>query len=100
MRFVWLLLMIACVVVAFATRNPAVLAASLFIGFVSGLCAVFAFAAARIESTARPDSALLTPDVLAAVRAHAAAQQQPRGPAAPPPQALPPARPPVPRPPQ
>lgn len=100
MRFIWLLLAIASVVVAFATRNPGILAISLFVGFVSGLCAVFGFAAARIESSARPESALLTPEVLAAVRARAAAQQQQqqRGPA--PPQALPPGRPPLPRQPQ
>jgi hypothetical protein len=97
MRFVWLLVMVASLLFAFMTRHPGVLAVCLFVGFVSGLCAVFSFAAARIESTSRPDSALLTPEVLAAVRARAAAQQQQRGPAAPP-QALPPA--PAPRQPQ
>ncbi|GMV30000.1 MAG: hypothetical protein AMXMBFR59_21250 [Rhodanobacteraceae bacterium] len=100
MRFVWLLLMLGAIVFAILTRHPGILAACLFVAFVSGLFAVFAFAAARIESTARPDSALLTPEVLAAVRARAAQQ---RGPA-PPPQAqqsLPPVRPAAPpRPPQ
>lgn len=81
MRFVWLLVMLGAIVVAVITRHPGVLGVCLFVAFVSGLLAVFAFAAARIESTARPDSALLTPEVLAAVRARAAQQ---RGPAAPP----------------
>ncbi|MBL8300802.1 MAG: hypothetical protein JNN30_20875 [Rhodanobacteraceae bacterium] len=88
MRFFWLLLLLGALVFAITTRHPGVLALSLFVAFVSGLGAVFAFAAARIESTARPDSALLTPEVLAAVRARAAQQ---RGPAATP--AAPAARP-------
>ena len=99
MRYVWLLLMIASMVFSWITQHPGLLALGLFVAFVSGLFAVFGFAAARIESTARPDSALLTPEVLAAVRARASQQ---RGPAAPPqaqsPQALPPTRPPAPAP--
>lgn len=100
MRFVWLLLMLGAIAFAILTRHPGILAACLFVAFVSGLFAVFAFAAARIESTARPDSALLTPEVLAAVRARAAQQ---RGPAPPAPatQSLPRAQPAAPpRPPQ
>jgi hypothetical protein len=101
MRFVWLLLMLGAIVIAIVTRHPGVLALSLFVAFVSGLCAVFMFAAARIESTARPDSALLTPEVLAAVRTRAAQQRGPAAPTPQAPQALPPTRPAAPtRPPQ
>lgn len=82
MRFVWLLLMFGGVALAIFTNDPAILGLGLLVAFVSGFCAVFAFAAARIESTSRPDSALLTPEVLAAVRARAAKQ---RGPQPPPP---------------
>ena len=99
MRFVWLLLMIASIAFAIMTRSPGMLALSLFVAFVSGLCAVFTFAAARIESTSRPDSALLTPEVLAAVRARGAQQRAATAAAASvQPQALPPTRPPAPPP--
>lgn len=103
MRFIWLLLTIGGIALAIMTRNPVLLGVGLVVAFVSGLCAVFSFAAARIESTARPDSALLTPEVLAAVRARAAQQRAPN--ARPlPPAALPTApasgQPPAQRPPQ
>jgi hypothetical protein len=101
MRFVWLLLTIGGIALAITTRNPALLALGLFVAFVGGLFAVFTFAAARIESTARPDSALLTPEVLAAVRARAAQQRAPAARPVPPPAlptAHPSAHPPAPRP--
>lgn len=100
MRFVWLLLMIGGIALAVMTRNPALLGLGLFVAFVGGLCAVFSFAAARIESTARPDSALLTPEVLAAVRARAAQQRAPNERPVPPaalPTGHPSAHPPAPR---
>jgi len=75
MRIVWLLLMFGGIALVFTTNHPGVLGFGLLLTFVSGFCAVSAFAAARIESTARPDSALLTPEVLAAVRARAAQQR-------------------------
>ena len=73
MRFVWLLLLFGGIALAIFTNNPLLLGLGLLVALISGFCAVFAFAAARIDSTARPDSALLTPEVLAAVRARAAA---------------------------
>lgn len=75
MRFFWLLLTLGGIAVAFIAKTPGLLGMSLAVTFIAGLCAVFTFAAARIESTSRPDSALMTPEVLAAVRAHAAKQQ-------------------------
>lgn len=91
MRILWVLLMFGGIAIAMMTSHPGILGFGLLLAVVSGFCAVFAFAAARIESTARPDSALLTPEVLAAVRARAAqqraaapaqGQQQPPAPAA------------------
>jgi hypothetical protein len=81
MRFLWLLLMFGGVALAIYTNSPLLLGAGLIVALISGFCAVFAFAAARIDSTARPDSALLTPEVLAAVRARAAQQRGPQPPA-------------------
>jgi hypothetical protein len=79
MRLFWSLLTLLGLAMAFFTRNPDVLALGLFIAFVGMFCAVFAFAAARIESTARPDSALLTPEVMAQVRARAQQQKEAAG---------------------
>ncbi|WP_313919452.1 hypothetical protein [Tahibacter sp.] len=81
MRFVWLLMLFGGVAVAIFTNNPLLLGLGLLVALISGFCAVFAFVAARIDSTARPDSALLTPEVLAAVRARAAQQRGPQPPA-------------------
>lgn len=74
MRFFWLLLTLGGVALAIFANHVGLLALGLLLALVGGFCAVFAFAAARIESSARPDSALLTPDVVAAVRARAAQQ--------------------------
>lgn len=81
MRFLWLLLVFGGVALAIFTNNPLLLGLGLLVALISGFCAVFAFAAARIDSTARPDSALLTPEVLVAVRARAAQQRGPQPPA-------------------
>lgn len=75
MRFFWLLLTVGGITAAFMAKTAGLLGMALIVTFVAGLCAVFSFAAARIESSSRPDSALMTPEVLAAVRAHAAKQQ-------------------------
>jgi len=92
MRLVWLLLMFGGIALAIFTNNPLLLGLGLIVAMLSGFCAVFAFAAARIDSTARPDSALLTPEVLAAVRARAAQQKGPQPPAQPARPSLPPRR--------
>lgn len=90
MRFVWLLLTFGGVALAIYTNSPLLLGLSLLVALISGFCAVFAFAAERIDSTARPESSLLTPEVLAAVRTRAAQQRSPQ----PPEQALHPSLPP------
>lgn len=75
MRFFWLLLTLGGIGVAFIAKTPGLLGLALAVSFIAGICAVFTFAAARIDSNARPDSALLTPEVLAAIRARSAQQQ-------------------------
>ncbi|UXI68404.1 hypothetical protein [Tahibacter amnicola] len=82
MRFVWLVVSVLAFIFCYAASTPGLLAIGLLVGFGSMFCAVLAFAAARIESTSRPDSALLTPEVLAeaterAKRQRAAAQPVP-----------------------
>ncbi|MCQ4165900.1 hypothetical protein [Tahibacter harae] len=76
MRVFWVLLSLAGLTLAILTYSPGLMALGLGIAFIGMFCAVFAFAAARIEATSRPDSALLTPEVLAQVRARAQQQQQ------------------------
>lgn len=76
MRVFWILLSLAGLTLAMLTYSPGLMALGLAITFIGMFCAVFAFAAARIEATSRPDSALLTPEVLAQVRARAQQQQQ------------------------
>ncbi|TDR47475.1 hypothetical protein DFR29_102135 [Tahibacter aquaticus] len=100
MRFFWLLLTLGGIGVAFVAKTPGLLGLALAVSFIAGICAVFTFAAARIDSNSRPESALLTPDVLAAIRARSAQQQsgqasRPPGtaPAANPPRRLPPGSP-------
>lgn len=90
MRFFWLLLTVGGIAVAFMAKTPGLLGLALAVSFIAGICTVFGFAAARIESTSRPDSALMTPEVIAAVRAQSAKQQA--GPAAPRPAAAAPTR--------
>jgi hypothetical protein len=67
----WILLLIAFVgfSVAFAARTPGLMGVGLLLGFVGLFAALFAFAAARIAATARPDTALLSDKELAALRA-------------------------------
>jgi hypothetical protein len=90
MRWFLVALAVAALVVAFITTSAGVLALALLVSFVSLFCAVFAFAAQRINAGARHDSALLTPEVLAHIRERARRDQAARTGAAPapPPRAL------------
>lgn len=55
-------------VTSFVTTSPGLLALALFVTIVSLFCAIFSLAAQRIQAGSRPDTALLTPEVLAHVR--------------------------------
>ncbi|HJU40995.1 MAG TPA: hypothetical protein VJ724_15600, partial [Tahibacter sp.] len=78
MRWFWVALATVGMIVSFLTSSPGVLAVALLIVVVSLFCAVFAFAAQRIASNARPDTALLTPEVLAQIREKARRDQAAR----------------------
>jgi len=69
MRWILLLLAAAAFVLAFSTKSGAVMGFALAGGFVLLVAALFAFAAAKIEATSRPDTALLTDKDINALRA-------------------------------
>jgi len=67
----WLLLGIGVLGfgLTFSAKTPGLMALGLVLGFAGLLFALFAFAAERIASTARPDSVLLTDKDINALRA-------------------------------
>jgi len=86
MRWILLGVALAGFAIAFSTKSPGVLGLGLVLGFCALFAALFAFAADRIASTARPDSALLTDKDINALRASvrkpgAPASQPPSNPA-------------------
>jgi hypothetical protein len=86
MRWMMLGLTILGFAMAFVARTPGVLAIGLLLGFVGLFGMVFSIASDRIASRARPDTAMLSIEDLAALRARreaaakAAAAAQPRAP--------------------
>jgi hypothetical protein len=84
MRWMMLGLTILGFAMAFVARSPGVLAIGLLLGFVGLFGMVFSIASDRIASRARPDTAMLSIEDLAALRARreaaakAAAAAQPR----------------------
>ncbi|WP_440224933.1 hypothetical protein ACQQ2N_06745 [Dokdonella sp. MW10] len=99
MRLFLIALTVGGIVVAFLTHSPGVLGLSLLVAFIGAVGTVFSIAAERIADRARPDAALLEPDVIAAIRDRAQRQTHgtpPQGrPAAPAAQRpVPPVRPP------
>lgn len=69
MRWIMLGLTILGFALAFIARSPGVLALGIVLGFVGLFAMVFSMAADRIASRARPDTAMLTTEDLAALRA-------------------------------
>ena len=69
MRWILLLLAMGAFALAFSTKSAGVMGACLVVGFVALFAALFAFAAAKIEATSRPDVALLTDKDISALRA-------------------------------
>jgi len=67
----WLLLIFAIFgfIMAFSTRSPGLVGIGLLIGFIGLLSSLWAFAAARIASTSRPESTLLADREASALRA-------------------------------
>lgn len=68
MRWLMLGLTLFGFALSFVTRSPAVLAIGLVLGFVGLFGLVFSMAADRVSASARPESAMLGPEDLAAMR--------------------------------
>ena len=85
MRWLMLGLTILGFALAFIARTPGVLGVGLLLGFVGLFGLVFSIAADRVASSARPDTAMLSTEDLAALRARreaaAKAVATPRAPA-------------------
>ena len=69
MRWILLLFALGAFALAFSTKSPGLMGFCLIVGFVAMFAALFAFAAARIEETSRPDATLLTDKDISALRA-------------------------------
>ncbi len=82
MRWIMLGLTVLGFAMAFIARTPGFLAFGLVLGFVGLFGAVFSIAADRVASSARPDTAMLTTEDLAALRARREAAAKARTPAA------------------
>jgi len=68
-RWILLLLAFGAFVLAFSTKSAGVMGLALVVGLVVLVAALFAFAAAKIVATSRPDAALLTDKDINALRA-------------------------------
>jgi len=84
MRWMMLGLTILGFAMAFVARTPGVLAIGLVLGFVGLFGMVFSIASDRIASRARPDTAMLSIEDLAALRARREAAAKAAASAAPP----------------
>ena len=69
MRWILLLLAFGAFALAFSTKSAGLMGLALVGGLVLLICALFAFAAAKIEATSRPDVVLLTDKDINALRA-------------------------------
>jgi uncharacterized protein (DUF58 family) len=69
MRWILLLLALGAFALAFSTKAAGVMAFCLVAGFGLLFAALFAFAAAKIEATSRPDTTLLVDRDISALRA-------------------------------
>ncbi len=73
-RWIMIALTLAGFGTAIVTHSPGMLGLGLLAGVVGLFGVVFSLAADRISANARPDSTMLQPDVIAAMRARAQAQ--------------------------
>ena len=81
MRWILLLLAFGAFVLAFSTKSAGVMGLALVVGLVVLVAALFAFAAAKIDATSRPDAALLTDKDINALRASVRKAKPPQPPA-------------------
>ena len=87
MRWLLLLASLGAFALAFTTKSTAMMALGLLAGFGFLFMAVFAFAAARIEETSRPDAAMLTDGDINKLKASLRKPGAPQAERLPPPQA-------------
>lgn len=69
MRWLMLGLTLLGFALSFVTKSPAVLGFGIILGFVGLFGLIFSMAADRVSASARPESAMLAPEDLAAMRA-------------------------------
>ena len=81
MRWILLLLAFGAFALAFSTKSAGVMGLALIGGLALLIAALFAFAAAKIEATSRPDTALLTDKDINALRASVRKAKPPQPPA-------------------
>lgn len=84
MRWILLLLALGAFALAFSTKAAGVMAFCLVAGFGLLFAALFAFAAAKIEATSRPDTTLLADKDISVLRASMRKPREPDSPQSPP----------------
>lgn len=82
-RWIMIALLVIGLAMAFVTHSPGVLGLGLLLATVGAFGTVLSIAAARVESRARPETAMLQPEVIAAMRERARAQASQAGAARP-----------------
>ena len=73
-RWIMIALVVIGTVFAFVTKSPGVLGFSLLLVLIGLFGVVMSIAADRVSSNTRPETAMLQPEVLAAIRERAKAQ--------------------------
>lgn len=69
LRWLMLALVVVGLVLTFTAKGPGLLGLGLLVGFIGLFGTVFSIAAERVSASARPDTAMATPEDLAALRA-------------------------------
>jgi hypothetical protein len=68
MRWLMLALVVVGLVLTFTAKGPGLLGIGLIVGLIGLFGTVFSIAAERVSASARPDTAMATPEDLAALR--------------------------------
>jgi hypothetical protein len=75
MRWIWLAISILGFVVAYKAAEPGLLGMGVLAGFIGATMCVFSFVALRVQDVSRPDTAILSPEELVAMRKRSEAQR-------------------------
>ena len=67
-RWIMIAMTLVGLIIAFLASNPGLLGVGLVLVFVGLFGTVFSLASARISASARPDTTMLSPEVLRAIR--------------------------------